>query len=218
MGRRIVVAVGVLCCALLSSAGAAQAAVTPGNVVARPCSGTYQAGSHRDFCIAFDLNNGGGSDDARDLVLDLPAGVVGDPTAATKCPRSDFQAHSCPASAQVGEVSSDIDTGILGQVTATGEIYNLAPTPTEPARLGILLDQSAGALGPVALEAPVRVRVADAGLRSITAGIPRQLAVDVPLLGPTTSDITITHMALTLWGPKAGHSMAKPFVTLPTRC
>ncbi|WP_324342078.1 hypothetical protein [Baekduia sp.] len=221
MGHRWIVAVGVLCCALFGMTGAASATVTPTNVSAKPCSGTYQAGSHRDFCIAFDLANGGSSDDAKDLVLDLPAGVVGDPTAATTCARADFLAssHSCPAGSRVGDVSSIIDTGIplVGEgLTASGEIYNLAPTATEPARLGILLNQGAGALSPVALEAPVRVRVADAGLRSITAGIPRRITL--PLVGE--SDITITHMALTLWGPKAGtgRDMGKPFITLPTRC
>jgi hypothetical protein len=214
MGRRVV-GLAAACCALLVGAGTgtANAAVAPTNVSAQPCSGTFQAGSHRDFCIAFDLDDGGSGDDAKDLVLALPAGVIGDPTAATPCPRADFQARSCTTASQVGEVTSQIDS-ILGSQAASGSIYNLTPTATEPARLGILLDGGAAALSPVALEAPVRVRVADAGLTSVTSGIPRQITL--PLLG--NSDITITHMGLTLWGPKAGRDMTKPFITLPTRC
>jgi hypothetical protein len=213
---RWIVAMAAACCGLLGMVGTASAAVTPQNVSAAPCSGTPQAGAHRDFCISFTLG-GDASDDAKDLVLDLPAGVVGDPTAATKCSISAFTAKSCPDQSQVGEVSSTIDTGIIlvgDNLTASGEIYNLVPTPTEPARLGILLDQDAGSLSPVALQSPVRVRVADAGLTSITSDIPRRITL--PLVGE--SDIRITSMSLTLWGPKAGRQMAKPFITLPTRC
>ncbi|HWH95094.1 MAG TPA: hypothetical protein VNT03_14625 [Baekduia sp.] len=210
MGRWIA-AVAAASCLLLGLVGTASADVTATNQSAKPCNGNDQAGSHRDFCIDFDLTATNG-DDAETLMLDLPAGLVGDPTAAAKCAPATFQAGACPDASKVGNVTSTI-TALLPNLPADGDIFNLTPTATEPARLGIALNGGVGGLSPVYLQAPVRVRVTDAGLTSVTAGIPNSVAGGaIP--------IQIQHMGLTLWGPKAGsgRQMTKPFITLPTRC
>lgn len=228
MGRWIVGAAAA-CCALIAgltmgTAGAGAAEVPITSLVAQPiayngtCSPTAPsavdapAGAHRDFCVAFALNTG--ADDVKKVTIGLPAGVVGDPTAAAACPQASFTAGTCADAAQVGTVASSVTATILGfpaPMNVTGEVYNLQTSAGEPARLGISLDQGfAGMLSPVRLMSPIRVRVADAGLDSVTDDVP-----NTALGGP----LHVNNMALTLWGTKVHHTtMAKPFMTLPTRC
>jgi hypothetical protein len=233
MGRWIV-AMAAACCMLLVVAGVAGAAVVPvSGVVAQPlapgssattCPGlaagsapsatASAAATHRDFCLAFHTDTS--NDDLKALTLSLPAGVIGDPTAAPTCPAATFTSGggSCGATNQVGTVSSSVVT-LLGTQTITGEVYNLSASSTQPAVLGIALDQGVGSLSPVYVRSAVRVRVADAGLDSVTIdAVPNSISI----LG-IPSAISVNSMALTLWGTKTDHaSLAKPFITLPTRC
>jgi hypothetical protein len=232
MGRWIV-AMAAACCGLLGVAGTASAASVPisglvskpiaqgGTCSTSPSATDAPAGAHRDYCVAFNLDTGSGAgqDDAKKITIGLPGGVVGDPGAAAKCTQADFEAGNCADTAQVGTVSSTVTVVvpiflfIPTQMTVTGEVYNLQTSPGEPARLGISLDQGlAGALSPVHLQSPIRVRVADAGLDSVTDNLPKTA------LG---GSLHVDSMALTLWGWNQGDSsrkLAKPFMTLPTRC
>jgi hypothetical protein len=229
MGRWIV-ALAAACCGLLGLAGSAHAAPVPlSGVVAQPlppgssanacpslAAGTAPsadaaaAGTHRDFCVAFDADTS--ADDLKGLSLSLPAGVVGDPTATPTCSQADFTngGGDCGPANQVGTVSSDTNLG-----TITGEVYNLKPSGDQPAALGIALDAGIASLTPVYVRSAVRVRVADAGLDSVTLDpVPQQVNI---LFLPV--DVHVQGMALTLWGTKTDHgSLGKPFISLPTRC
>jgi hypothetical protein len=213
---------------LLVAPAAASANVSLSNVVARPVSGTCQpsaspagtalAGSHADVCIAFDVN--GGSDDLRGLTIHLAPGLLGDPNAATKCSQASFTAGSCSASDRVGSVATTAvaTAPLLGlplTLALQGEVYNLVPNADEPARLGISIEPLGGLAAPIHIQSSVRTRLTDYGLDSITRDdLPRTATV----LG-IPADITVTDMALTLWGAKGAHSsLAKPFVTIPTSC
>jgi hypothetical protein len=224
VGRRWIVAVGVLCCALLGLTGVAGAANVPvSGLVSKPigagstCANDpapavdAPAGAHRDYCVAFDVDTR--QDDVKKITIGLPAGVIGDPGAATRCPRATFDTGGCDPSSQVGTVASDVLatlTILEMPLHITGAVYNLETAPGEPARLGIALDDGVGGLTPVYLQSPIRVRVADAGLDSVTDNVPNQ-ALGAPL--------HVQKMALTLWGTKVHHnSLIKPFMTLPTRC
>jgi hypothetical protein len=225
MGRWMVAAVAalVVACALGAAGTASAAGVPISGLVAKPiayngtCSTSPSAtdapaASHRDFCVAFNLDTS--ADDARKITIGLAPGVIGDPTAAPPCPQATFEAGGCTSANEVGAVSSDVTASVLGfptDLTITGEVYNLATSAGEPARLGIALDAGfIGGLSPVYLQSPIRVRVADAGLDSVTDNIP-----NTALGGP----LHVRSMALTLWGTKVHHnSMAKPFMTLPTQC
>ncbi len=234
MGRWMVAALAALVVAIaLGAAGTASAAVPVSGVVAQPlaprssdttCPGlaatarptadAAAAATHRDFCISFRTDTS--SDDLKGLRLSLPAGVIGDPTAAPTCTQttSTNRGGDCAAANQVGTVSSRVDT-FLGAQTITGEVYNLKPDATQPAVLGIALDQGIGSLTPVYVRSAVRVRVADAGLDSVTVDdVPNSISI----LG-IPSSISVQSMSLTLWGSKADHpSLARPFISLPTRC
>lgn len=225
MGRWMVAALAALVVAIaLGAAGTAGAADVPiSGLVAKPladgqtCSAAATAdtaaGAHRDFCVAFNLNTR--NDDAKKITIGLPAGVVGDPGAATPCEQATFQAGRCTTASQVGTVSSSVTATILfipTPLTITGEVYNLKPAAGEPARLGIALDAGfVGGISPVYLQSPIRVRVADAGLDSVTDNVP-----NTALGGP----LHVNSMALTLWGYNSDSSrrMIKPFMTLPTDC
>ncbi len=104
-----------------------------------------QAGSHPyEFTFSFDLANAliDGNEDqglspaggeARKLVIDLPPGLVGDPTAVPQCTNAQFNAEECPDASQVG-VLLIRTSQFPGQVGF--RVYNLVPPPGVPAELG----------------------------------------------------------------------------------
>ena len=92
-------------------------------------------------------------------------------------------------------------------VPADGTVYNLEPSPGEPARLGIIVRPLGGVLGDIKLMSPVSVRDdGDFGLTSTLDNLPTSFN------GLSTQ---ITGMDLTLNGQTAS---GQPFVTLPTSC
>src|SRR3982750_2984838 len=84
------------CLALLVPA-AARADITVSNVQAKPAD--TKAGAHSDFTLSFDL---GGSETIRDLDVNLPPGLLGNPNNATRCTQAQFSSDSCPATSKVG--------------------------------------------------------------------------------------------------------------------
>ncbi|HEX5308636.1 MAG TPA: hypothetical protein VFW38_06095 [Solirubrobacteraceae bacterium] len=98
-----------------------------------------QASSHPfAFSIAFNLNinHEGHSEggELRDVLIDLPKGMSGDPLAVPRCTRQDFEGArpKCSPDTQVGIIHPNIPgTGQL-----SGPIYNLVPPPGMAAQLG----------------------------------------------------------------------------------
>jgi hypothetical protein len=139
-----VVAVVIALAAGMLSVPVAQAdfGLVPGTttVTARNADGTIdtQAGSHPDtFTVHLELQteaNGttqGGT--MRNVIVDLPPGLVGDPLAAPRCSHHDFEANlaqDCPVDTQVGVLRANIG------VQAIGGVYNLVPPPGVAAQLG----------------------------------------------------------------------------------
>ncbi len=106
-----------------------------------------RAGSHPFALttrIAFDTGPGAG--DPRDLHITLPAGLIENPKAATKCPQklfntprsSPFQTslsgESCPDMSQIGVVGVHSSYG--GGTTRYFGIFNLEPPPGVPSQFG----------------------------------------------------------------------------------
>jgi len=73
--------------------------------------------------------------EVRDILIDLPPGLIGNPQAVPRCPRKDFEpgVPNCPAETQVGTLHAIIAKG-FGE--ANGAIYNLGPAPGVAAQLG----------------------------------------------------------------------------------
>jgi hypothetical protein len=84
-------------------------------------------------------------EEAKDIVVDLPPGVAGDPLAAAKCPLNVLVSlsggvTSCPAGSRIGTVVFEGTGGGIGESQAPGNnisaIYNLVPEAGYPAEFG----------------------------------------------------------------------------------
>jgi hypothetical protein len=132
------------------------------------------AGRHPDFPIAIVLNhhtdkNGLPQSDARvkDVVVSLPPGLIGNPTAVPRCSSGEFLAFGhCGVDAQVGV--AEVLVSSLGPVTEP--IYNLEPPhpDKEVARFGFY-----GGLYPVYIDITVRT-AGDFGVTAIVHNSPGQ--------------------------------------------
>jgi hypothetical protein len=104
-----------------------------------------QAGSH-PYSISYKLDFAAGEGDLRDLDLELPPGLIENPSAAYKCtqaafntPRSSpFEAsrsgESCPALSQIGVIT--LRSGPDGEDERSFGLFNLVPPPGFPAQIG----------------------------------------------------------------------------------
>ncbi len=97
-----------------------------------------QANSHPySFTVHFNLNTNGLDSEGgamRDVIVDLPQGLIGNPQAVPRCPQQLFEGGtpSCPPSTQVGVLSARLPaTG-----DSLGPVYNLTPPPGVAARIG----------------------------------------------------------------------------------
>ncbi len=120
----------------------AEFGVIPGSVEATAINQDktldFQAGSHPyTYTIGFAMKkalNGKVEGDVRDIIVDLPQGIVGNPNATPRCPRQSFEGQkpTCAGTTQIGIEHARIE----GLVTTTGPIYNLVPPPGVPAQIG----------------------------------------------------------------------------------
>jgi hypothetical protein len=143
--RRKLIAFAVVVLSLAAPAAAqADFGLVPGSteVTALNKNGTVatQASSHPySFTVHFDLKVGGDGKteggEMRDVIVDLPPGLIGNPQAVPSCPRQKFEGANpqCAVSTQVGVLQSVIGGG-FGAIT--GPVYNLDPPPGVAAQLG----------------------------------------------------------------------------------
>jgi hypothetical protein len=106
------------------------------------------AGSHPvALNLEVGLENSAGADPVRDLALELPPGLLENPTAVPTCTQADFttprssswekslSGESCPDNTQVGTVT--LTTSYGGGKTRTFGLFNLAPPPGAPSELAV---------------------------------------------------------------------------------
>ncbi len=80
----------------------------------------------------------------KDVVVDLPMGLVGNPTAAPECPLVDLHGEdtkiACPADTKIGEVQLMLPIGVQSSsqpgFDEVGNLYNLVPEHGYPAEFG----------------------------------------------------------------------------------
>ncbi|MFL5909757.1 MAG: hypothetical protein ACJ768_04205 [Gaiellaceae bacterium] len=131
----------------------------------------------------------------RDVLVDLPPGFVGDPTAADRCTTAEL-AHSdglaalplCPVTSQIGTTVVKVNASSVSGANIVGPlpVFNMVPPPGVPARFGF------NALGSmVVLDARVRTG-GDYGISVDARNIPEALA--------------ITGTEVTFWGVPASPS------------
>jgi hypothetical protein len=177
-----------------------------------------QAGGHPfDMLTSFDLNTDLGTysspEDVRDVAVELPLGLVGNPLTAPKCPLHDLVAVQsttlCPKASRIGTVILKTESALKfpfvtsdNPTYGVSALYNLEPEPGYPAEFGFT-----DALRGVAIYASL-VRVdGHYGLRAVSPGI--------PTLG-------ITGATLIFFGNPAerdgGDTASKAFFTNPVDC
>ncbi len=187
-----------------------------------------QAGSHPyEMTVVFSVNgrgNGGfvevpAGGETQQLVVNLPPGIVGDPTATPRCSRRQFDGETgfgepheeeptCPALTQVG-----MDESIAQGLNVSFKVYNLVPPPGIAAEFAFD-DQGTDVF-------------LNAGVRS---GGPTPLDSDYGITVHTlVPQKAVTFNTTTIWGvpseeshneqrevPSSGGSV--PLLTLPTSC
>jgi hypothetical protein len=108
-----------------------------------------QAGSHPyEMFFSFALNTNrnqvgflepaGGQ--PRDLSVNLPAGLVGNPTAVPQCPRQALEEEwQCSPSTEVGLDNASVIGGLIGPIRVAIPVYNMVPPPGVPAQFAFNL-------------------------------------------------------------------------------
>jgi hypothetical protein len=191
-----------------------------------------QAGSHPysaafSFAVPTNLNSEGALNnegiEPRNIEVELPPGLIGDPTAVPQCSHTEFIADNCPRNTQVGIIAITTFSGIAVEFS----VFNLVPSEGMPAQLGFKYEQ---------LVVYINTSVRSGRDYGVTAKIP-----NAPQQEPS-------HATLILWGTpgevshdpwragqeapctpeemeKAGIACShvenpsqRPFLTLPTEC
>jgi hypothetical protein len=227
--RKASIASAAVALACLVAAPSANAAIGFGpGLSAQPADN--QAGANSDFTISMPFTGSGPGDSVDDLIVHLPPGLIGNPTATPLCGPGQFQSDAgCPDSTQVGNVMASVDLCAPNPVPVlpplclpnplpiNGALYNMQPQVGEPARFGIVLDAkpfTLPVLGNLLLpeikqQSGVELRD-DLGLDTVVEGTPNQAAV----LPGLNADIRIRSLTLSLFG-EVGN---KTFMRNPTSC
>jgi hypothetical protein len=127
---------------LVSGAGSAWA--VPGAEIKdyEAFASTYQAGSHPDITFHFEITthaslpkSDSGANSAKNILVELPAGLSANPHATAQCTASQFALNECPPDSQIGTAHphvllSDSEGGV-GDPNYS-PLYNLVPQPGQP--------------------------------------------------------------------------------------
>jgi hypothetical protein len=169
-------------------------------------SDDYTAGAHSNFTLSVAFSNA--DEDLKDVTVNLPTGLLGNPRAVPQCTEAQLNADACPAASEVGSTTVMAQAlGIPLNVPSTGTVYNVVPPSNRPARLGIVVRPIGGILGKIVLPVDIDVRDdSDYGLINVIKDIPRKL---------NGIDLTITSMSLTLDGRTPSGAF---FIVNPTSC
>jgi len=188
-----------------------------------------QAGSHPYLVrFAFALNQTTDPEgelmpdgSTKNLEVDLPGGLVGNPTHVPQCLAEEFQNSSlfsqgCPQASQIGTMRLDLTLGEL-----TLPIFNLEPPPGSMAQFGVF-----AVVSPIVMDASVRSG-GDYGLTMTMRNLPQflPLAGGVLDLWGVPADPrhdTLRGACLGFEGESLGECQAgvprRPFLTMPVSC
>ncbi len=208
---------------LFAPAAHATFGLTPGSFSAIPenQNGTVdlQAGSHPyqyTVQFAYKTDEGGHAEGGqpRDIIVDLPPGMVGDPQAAPRCPRVDFEGivPQCPTDTQIGVMHVNVQ----GAGETRGPIYNMEAPP--------------GVAGQLAFSGATLNAIENASVRSeegygLTVGtfdLPTEILSVREVIWGTPADPAHDgergEKALGGGPPLASSAQRLPYLTLPTSC
>lgn len=198
---RLAAGLALLVACGLAQAGAAQANLTFEQVGIRLASpdGTFmrQAGAHPDLTVSFALPvdphaviggevKPGPLESVHSVDVDLPQGMVGNPTAFETCTpealaNPGFGGSACPVASQIGVVNGRT-AGVQGPTFFRVGLYNVSHGPNVAARFGFNFLNVTNTI-------EARVRPGDYGISSGSLAIPQAQAIETA--------------TVTLWGVPA---------------
>ncbi|MDT4932190.1 MAG: hypothetical protein QOK11_82, partial [Pseudonocardiales bacterium] len=229
--RTIIVALLAATSALLLGAQVASADEygVPGIASFSAGVSNLQAGAHDDVSTSFFLNtrdDGAGNTrmaggPAKNVTVQLPPGLVGNPTTVATCTPAELSKYHCPTASQVGVMDVYVNfQGIVGLLVANNGIFNMVPNRGEVAAFGTNIAQTTTAR----IVASVRTD----GDYGLTMTVPNSFD-ELPLYG---TNLTIwgvpadpSHDALR-FSPTDGNSVPgheagvprRPFISNPAEC
>ncbi|HEY4094706.1 MAG TPA: hypothetical protein VGM33_04305 [Baekduia sp.] len=201
--RTAAATLAVASAALLGAAGAAEAdfGIPAGGatVTLTDASGNPQpqAGAHPDLNVNVALNTEAGrygtepAESLKDLSVELPPGLLGDPQALPTCSNADFQHNTCDRRAMVGVEAFDWSAlAGLPPAPANVPVFNLEPPKGVAAQLGFQV---------TTVSVIIDVRVESDGTYNIAADV-----------SGISSVLQVYATNLTLWGVPADHNGEGP--------
>jgi hypothetical protein len=170
--------------------------------------------SHTPSCAALNAQ-------AKDVEVDLPPGMVGNPTAIPYCTQSQFEQNlndNCPPATQVGDLYLYFYGA--GTLLQYAPVYNIQPPPGQPGELGFTIGGKA--------HIPILFHVRSDGDYGVTADI-RDInqfdAVRIAFMSLWGNPSDEAHDPLRLSqyehcgnGCPSGVASPKPFLRTPTNC
>jgi hypothetical protein len=162
-------AFGVLVALTLAATIATPAGASQAILDFKVATSSTQAGSHPDLTASVLLEDPGEPEVAKNLTVDLPPGIFGNPGAVYKCRAADFVVNQCASGAQVGTVTLIANYGgNPNLVLGTAPIYNMhTGGESETARVAFVAP-----VVEIPVTIPIRVRSdSDYGLRLSISGI-----------------------------------------------
>jgi hypothetical protein len=204
--------------------------IRPGSFEAVPFNrdGTVDtvAGSHPyEYRVSFEFNQdeaGDAEGSARDVVVQLPPGLVGNATATPRCSRQAFEGEvpSCPADTQIGTLDALFRAPGVASLEPKGSVYNLVPPEGVAASFGFtgagfeaIENASLVHGGDGYAVSVVSNNVSMAGLLSVSQsiwGVPADRGHDAERECITPEGFHVR--------PCTIEAPLKPFLTLPTSC
>jgi hypothetical protein len=198
-------------------------------------SSTSQAGGHPDLETQFTLDSPGDPEAAKNISVNLPEGVFGNPNAVPRCSSIDFALAQCPAFSQVGKITISANyEGNPNHLLGTAPVFTVEPrSDEESARLAFIVPSLN-----IPINIPISVRTgSDYGLRMTVTGITQQIplrSADISVWGfpasPSHNDERfakgspgnpagcVESTLATCTGPHAAVVPIKPFTDNPTVC
>ncbi|HEX5922625.1 MAG TPA: hypothetical protein VFY45_02260 [Baekduia sp.] len=192
LGHGLLAVWAVALAALVLAASPALAAdgfgIVPGSFTATTAS--TQAGAHADATTSFTFNTGTDGypvGAVKDIVVDLPQGVVGNPESFPKCNAGQLVTQpvpACPVDSQLGDVHLHfVQQGFAFE--AIFPVYNMEARGTRPAEFGFNVILAS-------VFVSISVRPDDQGLRATIHNVPTTLR--------------LVDSTMTLWGDPADPS------------
>jgi hypothetical protein len=152
-------------------------------------STTIRFSSHTEPVTPPIFNTRVPNEDVKDISVDLPAGLVGNPTATPRCPQREIYASdqlNCPADTQVGLAQHRLAFFDIFPDGYYSQVYNMVPPPGAPAQFAMNIN---------GIVVVLNARVRDDGTFGLT--------VDVPNISQA---VGLSSTRLTFWGVPADRS------------